>query len=342
MFAHGAGECAPVDLVTGPGQHLHGRGQAPAQGRRRHRLRGRPHRDRHPGRRQRRRGVRRRRPDQPGRARPGCRQRAGDTLRAARRRRRGRARRAGPRDPSTPIASGPRSAGSSPASSWSTTSRRVSPSSTPTPPEHLEIHTEPAAEVAARVRNAGAIFVGPFAPCSSATTAPAPTTCCPRPAARATPPGCRCARSARRPRRRLRRGALAEVADHVVTLAEAEDLPGHGQPSRSGVDDASRCGRSCAVWSLRCPQTRRPRPAQRQREPLPAPVGGGGRHRARRRRGRVASSTATPTASSRPARGPGGLPRARRRVGAGLGRERLQRGDASSCSRPSVAPAGWR
>ena len=25
------------------------------------------------------------------------------------------------------------------------------------------------------------------------------------------------------------RAALAEVADHVVTLAEAEDLPGHGQ-----------------------------------------------------------------------------------------------------------------
>ena len=52
-------------------QHLHRRGQAAAQGRRRHRLRGRTHRDRDPGRRQRRRGVRRRRPDQPGRARPG-------------------------------------------------------------------------------------------------------------------------------------------------------------------------------------------------------------------------------------------------------------------------------
>jgi histidinol dehydrogenase len=25
------------------------------------------------------------------------------------------------------------------------------------------------------------------------------------------------------------RDALAEVADHVVTLAEAEDLPGHGE-----------------------------------------------------------------------------------------------------------------
>ena len=32
--------------------------------------------------------------------------------------------------------------------------------------EHLEIHTEAAADVAARVRNAGAIFVGPFAPVS--------------------------------------------------------------------------------------------------------------------------------------------------------------------------------
>ena len=28
------------------------------------------------------------------------------------------------------------------------------------------------------------------------------------------------------------RAALAEVADHVVTLAEAEDLPGHGNAVR--------------------------------------------------------------------------------------------------------------
>ena len=64
--------------------------------------------------------------------------------------------------------------------------------------EHLEIQTADAAAHAARVRNAGAVFVGAFAPCRSATTAPAPTTCCPRVAARATPRASRCARSCAR------------------------------------------------------------------------------------------------------------------------------------------------
>ena len=70
MFAYGAGPCARGRPGHRPGQHLHGRGQAAAQGRRRHRLRGRADRDRDPRRRHRRPGVRRRRPDQPGRARP--------------------------------------------------------------------------------------------------------------------------------------------------------------------------------------------------------------------------------------------------------------------------------
>lgn len=53
--------------------------------------------------------------------------------------------------------------------------------------EHLEIQTADAAAVAARVRNAGAVFVGPWAPVSSGTTAPGPTTSCPPAAAPATP-----------------------------------------------------------------------------------------------------------------------------------------------------------
>ena len=114
-------------------QHLHRRGQAAAQGRGRHRLRGRADRDRDPGRRHRRRGVRRRRPDQPGRARPGRRQRAGHRLRAAGRRRRGRARASRSPRPGTPSGSAPRSAVGSPASCWSTTSSRGSRWSTPTP-----------------------------------------------------------------------------------------------------------------------------------------------------------------------------------------------------------------
>ena len=50
-----------------------------------------------------------------------------------------------------------------------------------------------------------------------------------RPAAPATPRASRCARSSSRcTSSTTRASALAEVADHVVTLAEAEDLPGHG------------------------------------------------------------------------------------------------------------------
>ncbi len=95
--------------------------------------------------------------------------------------------------------------------------------------EHLEVHTRDAAEVAARVRNAGAIFVGSFAPVSlgdycSGSNHVLPTA------------GCACHSSGLSVRSFLRavhvvdytRDALAEVADHVVTLAEAEDLPAHG------------------------------------------------------------------------------------------------------------------
>ena len=69
--------------------------------------------------------------------------------------------------------------------------------------------------------------------CRSATTAPAPTTCCPPVAARATPRASRCARScARCTSSSTTATALQEVAHHVVALAEAEDLPGHGAAVR--------------------------------------------------------------------------------------------------------------
>ncbi len=100
--------------------------------------------------------------------------------------------------------------------------------------EHLEIHTVDAAAVAARVRNAGAIFVGPHRPgVPRRLLRRAPTTCCRPAAAPATPRACRSARSPSRctssttPAR-----PSLEVADHVVTLAEAEDLPGHGAAVR--------------------------------------------------------------------------------------------------------------
>jgi histidinol dehydrogenase len=96
--------------------------------------------------------------------------------------------------------------------------------------EHLEIHTADAAAVAARVHNAGAVFVGPFAPVSLGDYCAGSNHVLPT-------GGCACHSSGLSVRSFLRavhvvdysREALAEVADHVVTLAEAEDLPGHAE-----------------------------------------------------------------------------------------------------------------
>ena len=96
--------------------------------------------------------------------------------------------------------------------------------------EHLEIHTRDASALAARVRNAGAIFVGPWAPVSLGDYCAGSNHVLPT-------AGCACHSSGLSVRAFTRsvhvvdysQAALAEVADHVVTLAEAEDLPGHGQ-----------------------------------------------------------------------------------------------------------------
>ena len=188
MFAYGAGPVPPGRPGHRPRQHLHRRRQAAAQGRRRHRLRGRPDRDRDPRRRHRRR--RRTSPPtwsarpsttrwpprvlvtavasgSPTRSRPSSTSRSRSTRHAERIRtalagqqsgdRAGRRPRAGPRRRQRLRRRAPRDP------------HRATP-----PP------------CAARVRNAGAIFVGPVRPgVASATTAPAPTTCC-------RPRGCAC------------------------------------------------------------------------------------------------------------------------------------------------------
>ena len=105
--------------------------------------------------------------------------------------------------------------------------------------EHLEIHTEAAGELASRVRNAGAVFVGRFAPVSLGDYCAGSNHVLPT-------AGCACHSSGLSVRAFTRsvhvidysQAALAEVADHVVTLAEAEDLPGHGQAVSVRFDDA--------------------------------------------------------------------------------------------------------
>ncbi|MDW6063469.1 histidinol dehydrogenase [Streptomyces sp. FXJ1.4098] len=103
--------------------------------------------------------------------------------------------------------------------------------------EHLEIQTRDAAAVAARVRNAGAIFVGPYAPVSLGDYAAGSNHVLPT-------GGCACHSSGLSVQSFLRgihvvdytREALAEVAGHVVTLAEAEDLPAHGAAVKARFD----------------------------------------------------------------------------------------------------------
>jgi histidinol dehydrogenase len=96
--------------------------------------------------------------------------------------------------------------------------------------EHLEIQTRDAAAVAQQIRNAGAIFVGAYSPVSlgdycAGSNHILPTGGCAR-------------HSGGLSVQTFLRGihviaydqdALRDVAGHVVTLAEAEDLPAHGE-----------------------------------------------------------------------------------------------------------------
>ena len=99
--------------------------------------------------------------------------------------------------------------------------------------EHLEIQTRDAAAVAARIRNAGAIFIGDYAPTALGDYCAGSNHVLPT-------GGCAYHSSGLSVRAFTKsvhvvdysREGLEAVADHVVTLAEAEDLPGHGQSVR--------------------------------------------------------------------------------------------------------------
>jgi histidinol dehydrogenase len=99
--------------------------------------------------------------------------------------------------------------------------------------EHLEIQTVDAPAVAARIRSAGAIFVGPWSPVSlgdycAGSNHVLPTAGCAR-------------HSSGLSVQTFLRGihvvdyteaALKDVTGHVITLAEAENLPAHGEAVR--------------------------------------------------------------------------------------------------------------
>nr|WP_255668794.1 histidinol dehydrogenase [Aeromicrobium duanguangcaii] len=105
--------------------------------------------------------------------------------------------------------------------------------------EHLEIQTADAAGVAGRIVNAGAVFVGSFAPVSLGDYTAGSNHVLPT-------AGCACHSSGLSVRAFLKNmhvvtyseAALRDVGDRVVTLAEAEDLPSHGAAVTVRLDRA--------------------------------------------------------------------------------------------------------
>jgi histidinol dehydrogenase len=109
--------------------------------------------------------------------------------------------------------------------------------------EHLEIQTRDAREVALRIRNAGAIFVGAFAPVSLGDYCAGSNHVLPT-------GGSACHSSGLSVQSFLRgihvvdytQAALGALAHHVVTLAGAEDLPAHGEAVVARFRDDARPG----------------------------------------------------------------------------------------------------
>ncbi|WP_438387417.1 histidinol dehydrogenase [Actinopolyspora saharensis] len=103
--------------------------------------------------------------------------------------------------------------------------------------EHLEIQTAEASRTAAEVRNAGAIFVGPYSPVSLGDYCAGSNHVLPT-------GGCARHSSGLSVQSFLRgihvvdytRQALHEVGERVVALAEAEDLPAHGEAVTARFD----------------------------------------------------------------------------------------------------------
>jgi len=99
--------------------------------------------------------------------------------------------------------------------------------------EHLEIQTVDAPKVAARIRSAGAIFVGPYAPVSLGDYCAGSNHVLPT-------AGCAKHSSGLSVQTFLKgihvveydEAALKDVTGHVITLAEAENLPAHGEAVR--------------------------------------------------------------------------------------------------------------
>jgi histidinol dehydrogenase len=129
-------------------------------------------------------------------------------------------------------------------------------------PEHLEIHAENAAGLAARVRNAGAVFVGPYAPVSLGDYLAGSN--------HVLPTGGTARHAGGLSVLSFLRGihvvdysapALAEVALHIDALGGAEDLAAHVAAVRARVPRGTGVP---TVMGAAEPRPAAPRPAQAQ------------------------------------------------------------------------------
>ena len=99
--------------------------------------------------------------------------------------------------------------------------------------EHLEIQTANSDKVAAQIRSAGAIFVGPYSPVSLGDYCAGSNHVLPTAGSAAHSSGL----SVQTFLRGIHvvdytEAALKDVSGHVITLADAEDLPAHGEAIR--------------------------------------------------------------------------------------------------------------
>ena len=104
--------------------------------------------------------------------------------------------------------------------------------------EHLEIQTRNARSDAAKIRNAGAVFIGRFSPVSLGDYSAGSNHVLPT-------GGCACHSSGLSVQTFLRglhfieygQKAFTEIVDTVVTLANAEDLPAHGEAMTARLEN---------------------------------------------------------------------------------------------------------
>ncbi|WP_237223726.1 histidinol dehydrogenase [Rothia nasisuis] len=96
--------------------------------------------------------------------------------------------------------------------------------------EHLEIHTEKAEEVAARVRNAGAIFIGPYSPVPLGDYAAGSNHVLPTGGSAAYASGLNTTVFMKAVQLiNYSQDALAHIGESIVAVAQDEDLPAHGE-----------------------------------------------------------------------------------------------------------------